>query len=584
MFKNEKNSRSLSFDLTIDNKENEVLAALNKTEIELNKINKYLYEDYKAATIPNHGSFVLEKGLKEQHPNSISRNTNIFPNEKKDHAFCSPRFNPTQEISTKNLFKIIRPDNNKEDSRKENQSHKNSTTNNVNTFTLNDCAKTQSSEASKEIPFMNQGNETPIHTFQMRGTPEKNVNASQRSSSHLGLSIKKNGFVEVSNNNFEDISEIQMIDNLEPDSFKLNDKSTLKSTNLNDFNAMNTENNENMLNNMNNLSFLLEIEREKSSKLEEKLDKKDRLLSQMKFFHNELQTTLKETQKELDKQNNIRSNSLKNCGNNETQNQIIKRLTKENQDLKKKLMEKDLKFEAYMREEKQKNEDVTYDKNMLKKLNDQMKNLAQMNKKLTGEVEIFRQHKNFFEKEKNFLKATLQENQMIIEDLTKEKEILIKRIENLVDLNKEKEKCFKMDQTYDDVSVEKTHKDLTSYKKSTQQFIESLTNMMISIAPEGYFDEKPNLKQIWKLLKKILEDYMNIKMDLKEKNETIQKLMETFSTENSKDILSYLSSLINEYDLMGKIINILKKVVGIEENIDDLESFYEIIKEKYHSA
>jgi len=141
-----------------------------------------------------------------------------------------------------------------------------------------------------------------------------------------------------------------------------------------------------------------------------------------------------------------------------------------------------------------------------------------------------------------------------------------------------------MDQTYDDVSVEKTHKDLTSYKKSTQQFIESLTNMMISIAPEGYFDEKPNLKQIWKLLKKILEDYMNIKMDLKEKNETIQKLMETFSTENSKDILSYLSSLINEYDLMGKIINILKKVVGIEENIDDLESFYEIIKEKYHSA
>lgn len=576
MFKTEKNSRSLSFDQpSADNKENEVLAALNKTEMELSKINKYLYDDFKPSSSQKLPLFP-ENGLKELHSNSHS---NMVHNEKKDHAFCSPRFNPSQEINSKNLFKIIKSENNNNKEEKS-QIYKNST--NSNTFTLNDCAKSQSSENSKE----HSGGvvqEPPIQTFQMRGTPEKN-NVSQRSSSQLGLSVKKNGFGEVSNNNFEDISEIQMIDNMEADSFKLNDKSTLKSNNLNDFNAMNTEANENEMNNLNNLTFLLEVEREKNAKLNEKLENKNRLLSQMKIFHNELQTTLKETQKELEKQTSIRSMSLKNTNNSHDNQGTIKRLTKENQELKKKLMESELKIETFIREEKQKTNDISYDKNMLKKLNDQMKNLAQMNKKLTEEVEIFRQHKNFFEKEKNFLKATLQENKMIIDDLNKEKDILLKRIENLVDLNKEKEKCFKIDQTYDDVKVDKTQKDFLGNRKNAQQFIESVTHMMISIAPEGYFDEKPNLKQIWKLLKKIMEDYMNIKMELKEKNETIQKLMETFSAEHPKDILSYMSSFINEYDFMGKIINLLKKQVGIQEDIEDLESFYELLKEKYNSS
>ena len=427
MFKTEKNSRSLSFDQpSADNKENEVLAALNKTELELTKINKYLYEDFKPSSSQPLPLFPDNK-LKELHPNSQSK---LPQNEKKDHAFCSPRFNPTHEINSKNLFKIIKPENNEKSQNCKNSAHSN-------TFTLNDCQKSQSSENSKEH-CSGMVNETPIQTFQMRGTPEKN-NVSQRSSSQLGMSVKKNGFGEVSNNNFEDISEIQMIDNMEPDSFKLNDKSTLKSNNLNDFNAMNTEQNENDINNINNLTFLLEVEREKNSKLAEKLDNKNRLLSQMKIFHNELQATLRETQKELEKQTSIRSMSLKNCNSNENHG-AIKKLTKENQELKKKLMESELKIEAYMKEEKQKTNDLSYDKNMLKKLNEQMKNLAQMNKKLTEEVEIFRQHKNFFEKEKNFLKATLQENKMIIDDLNKEKDILLKRIENLVELNKEKEK------------------------------------------------------------------------------------------------------------------------------------------------
>ena len=109
MFKTQKNSRSLSFDQpSLDNKENEVLAALNKTEMELSKINKYLYEDFKPSSSQTLPLFP-ENGLKELHSNSHSH---LVHNEKKDHAFCSPRFNPSQEINSKNLFKIIKPDNN----------------------------------------------------------------------------------------------------------------------------------------------------------------------------------------------------------------------------------------------------------------------------------------------------------------------------------------------------------------------------------------------------------------------------------------------------------------------------------------
>ncbi len=576
MHKSEKKLKSHSFDLTSENKENEVLAALNKTEIELSKINKYLYEDYQTLTNistqqPKNSKVLTEKNL--ENSNQASKNE---PNEHSSTLFCSPRFNPTHELlpnMQKTYFKIIKPETKEQDNQKVNKEEKKKKPI-ATTFTLNDCSKTQSSETSKDISI-NHAHEAPIQTFQMRGTPEKS-NTSLRSSSPLDLSIKN------SHHNFEEISEIQMIDNLEPDSFKLNEKSTLKGNKFDDLNHYNYENMENFPNNLNNLTLLLEIEREKNMKLEEKLKNKDCILSQMKIFHNELQMTLKETQKELDKQNSLRSLSSINCSS-ENQIKTIKRLTKENQELKKRIMEKDLKLEAFMKEERQKMEDVSNDKNMMKKMNNNLSNLSQMNKNLTGEIEVLRQHKNVVEKEKKFLKASLQENQMIIKELNNEKDILIKRVENMIEFNKEKGKCFqaKMNQTYDEIANEKTYKDLIYYKKMTQQFIESLSHMMVSISPEGYFDEKPTLKKIWKLLKKILEEYMNIKIELNEKNETIHKLLEIFSTNNEKEILPIMNSFINEYDFMGKIINVFKKGEGLEENDDDLQSLYEVMKKKY---
>ena len=127
-------------------------------------------------------------------------------------------------------------------------------------FTLNDCNKISSDSSKKG------NNESPMHTFQVRGSPINTKNSKEASSiSQIVFSNKKNEFIEVSNNNFEEISEIQMIDNMEPDSFKLNEKSTLKGTNYQDFNYINYESNENLVKNINEITFLLEIEREKNN-------------------------------------------------------------------------------------------------------------------------------------------------------------------------------------------------------------------------------------------------------------------------------------------------------------------------------
>ena len=200
MHKSEKKLKSHSFDLTSENKENEVLAALNKTEIELSKINRYLYEDYQTLTNISTQQPKNSKVLTEQNPNSLEKSKKASKNEHNEHSsplFCSPRFNPTHELlpnPQKTYFKIIKPENKEQENQKANK-EENQKKPSANTFTLNDCSKTQSSETSKDISI-NPAHETPIQTFQMRGTPEKS-NTSQRSSSPLGLSIKKNGFIEV---------------------------------------------------------------------------------------------------------------------------------------------------------------------------------------------------------------------------------------------------------------------------------------------------------------------------------------------------------------------------------------------------
>ena len=56
-------------------------------------------------------------------------------------------------------------------------------------------------------------------------------------------------------------------------------------------------------------------------------------------------------------------------------------------------------------------------------------------------------------------------------------------------------------------------KNLIDQDSSEQnKLIKCLEEMIITCAPEGYFkSQKPSLSQIWKWLKTILKEYMNLK-------------------------------------------------------------------------
>lgn len=58
---------------------------------------------------------------------------------------------------------------------------------------------------------------------------------------------------------------------------------------------------------------------------------------------------------------------------------------------------------------------------------------------------------------------------------------------------------------------------LTSQKTSTK-FTTALTDMVTKCAPPGYFGGKPALKESWKFIKKIMEEYMNLKKQFGEGN------------------------------------------------------------------
>ncbi|KRX10993.1 hypothetical protein PPERSA_12321 [Pseudocohnilembus persalinus] len=54
--------------------------------------------------------------------------------------------------------------------------------------------------------------------------------------------------------------------------------------------------------------------------------------------------------------------------------------------------------------------------------------------------------------------------------------------------------------------------DLLNQNKTNNKFIRSVSDLTVKCSPQGYFkDQQPNIKQIWKFMKKIVEDYIVMK-------------------------------------------------------------------------
>lgn len=508
-------------------------------------------------------SFQFTDQIKITQPKNEKYDSN---NEKNgNNFFCSPRFN-IEDYKDKSKEK--------EDNIEQN------------TFTLNDkpisndnnkfdfCFIENENDVSLEPPHICESsqnkNEEIIENIGIIEKTPYQMNCLRTNSSSKGM--KNNS------NRFADISEIYAFDKnkgLEyEDCNSFNEKSdsmeTFPKNEQNNNETMNNQENDNgeKINHDENgndsYSFLLlelKKEQEKNHFLEEKLHKKEALIEEMKDFHKELCTALKETQKELEKHKGSYDRTLQEKEN-------IKLLMKENMDLKHELKELNANYDKMHSE--------------LEFLQTEVEKKDQLLEHSETEIEAL---KNEMEE---FLKI-LKQNELQIESQNQEKEDLLAQITILQSNDKSKYFSRKIDTTLENTKMDfndstmnphendkfkktgfiKTLKENTLqenvnenvnelflYKKKTKNFIKNLTEMVMSLTPEGYFSEPPNLRTIWRFLKKIMEEYMKLRNDTNkfntEREKVLAKVMRMVNVRDIEEIVPTLEKVIKAFVINNK--------------------------------
>lgn len=470
-----------------------------------------------------------------------------------NNFFCSPRFN-IEDYKDKS----------KEDNIEQN------------TFTLND--KPISSDNNKfDFCFIENENDGSLDPSQIC---ESSQNENEKIIDNIAI-LEKNPYqinclrtnssskcLKNNSNRFADISEIYAFDKNRGLEYEECNSFNEKSDSMETF-QKNEQNNNETMNNQENINeeknnpdengndsysfLLLELkkEQEKNRFLEEKLHKKEALIEEMKDFHKELCSALKETQKELEKHKGSYDRSLQ-------EKESIKLLMKENMEVKHELKELNENYDKMHSE--------------LEFLQTELDKKDQLIEHNESEIEAL---KNEMEE---FLKV-LKQNELQMEEQSQEKEDLLAQITILQNNDKSKYFSRKIDTTtlentkmdFNDSTLNHQENDkfkktgfiktlkenmtqenvneLFLYKKKTKNFIKNLTEMIMSLTPEGYFSEPPNLRTIWRFLKKIMEEYMKLRNDTNkfntEREKVLAKVMRMVNVREIEEIVPTLAFVIN---------------------------------------
>ncbi|KAL4475531.1 hypothetical protein ABPG72_009220 [Tetrahymena utriculariae] len=303
------------------------------------------------------------------------------------------------------------------------------------------------------------------------------------------------------------------------------------------------------------ISHFLEQERERNAKLEEEIRNKEIILKKMQDFQNDLFSNYEHAQNAI-KQLKIESNQ-------ESKLQAkIQRLQDENQILREQLVKAEEIYELKLK-------DTTNQLNLIKQEKDEIRlthqqnldsvvnNLNQYKKHCEEKILKLQQQLAQAEREKNVIEKQ-KKNKVMEQDLQNEfnqginyKQI-VQQIQQEFDIQKEQDIIIKLKNLGD---------------KDTIKLTDCLTEMMISFAPEGYFEKKPSLKQIWKWLKEVLKEYMKNTSDLK-------KALKFLNAEKQQDFMIKLEKIVFENDSYQKIIEQMKSYLNLDSQ--QFSNLYEI--------
>ena len=110
--------------------------------------------------------------------------------------------------------------------------------------------------------------------------------------------------------------------------------------------------------------------------------------------------------------------------------------------------------------------------------------------------------------------------------------------------------------------------------KSSAKFNAAVTDMVMKCAPPGYFTEKPSLKESWKFIKSIMEEYMNLKKqqaggsqpesDL-ETLKILKAVVDFVGAQSKAEIPSRVKRLVSEHSMMDVIVSKFKELMELDE-------------------
>ena len=114
-------------------------------------------------------------------------------------------------------------------------------------------------------------------------------------------------------------------------------------------------------------------------------------------------------------------------------------------------------------------------------------------------------------------------------------------------------------------------KEIQEESKTNQKFVSSFLDLVYKCSPSGYFENKPTVQQAWKWMKRLMQEYMDMrkegKSDASRDSDLIHKIMICLAVKNKDDLMDKVRWLASENSLMAKVINKMKTLYNIEWSV-----------------
>ncbi|EAS03386.2 hypothetical protein TTHERM_00730350 (macronuclear) [Tetrahymena thermophila SB210] len=121
-------------------------------------------------------------------------------------------------------------------------------------------------------------------------------------------------------------------------------------------------------------------------------------------------------------------------------------------------------------------------------------------------------------------------------------------------------------------------KEIQEYNINTKKFINCIIDMIQKCAPQGYFtNKKPDLKQCWNILKKIMDKYLVLKVNMikdQVDQELVIKIQSYLQINDKEQIVDKIANLQSENQKLTRIMILVKKTF----NLEWAKSLYELEK------